>query len=482
MVTFITAAVLGAYASTPGPDIRVVAGWHVEVSQRLAKENPKELATALTLLEGQLKEVARVVPEPALTKLRKVKLFFSPPYSDSVQGAAYHPGAQWLKDNDRDPRMAGCIEFYNIPTFVQEARRMPNFALHELAHAYHHQFLPQGFENPSLKKAYQEAKESGIYDSVERQDSEGRRTKDRAYAISNHMEYFAALSEAFFSKNDFFPFHWAELIWHDPKGSEALRLAWGVSEVSRPPASVTTNSFYGKFFDAGGFPILSSSKVRDYALKEAGFLVSQVLSQRPDIKRAMALGGSRMVVMAWNELTTQVPEHSWLTPKEFWDRRARGLGGSETDPVCSCGEENLLSFPGDPYSTESITIHEFAHSIHLRGLKAVDPTFDGRLRAAYDAATKKGLWKETYAATNHAEYWAEGVQSWFDTNREQDSSHNHVNTREEIKAYDPALSALLKEVLGDGPWRHSKATTRLTGHLAGYDPSKAPTFVWPKGS
>lgn len=457
-----------------------MAGWKVEISPRLVKESPEELKTALTLLDGQLKEVARVVPGPALSKLRRINLFFSPSYPDSPQGAAYHPAAQWLKENERDPRMAGGIEFYNIPTFAQESRRMPNFALHELAHAYHHQFLPQGFENGALKKAYEEAKASGIYDRVERQDSEGRRSKDKAYALTNQMEYFAELSEALFSRNDFFPFNWAELVWHDPKGADAVRQAWGVGEISSPPGSVTDHPFYGKFLNAGGYPVVSSPKVSDYALKEAGYLVSQILSHRPDIKRAMALGGSRMVVMAHSELTTQVPEHAWLTPKDFWDRRARGLGGSETDPICSCGEENLLSFPGDPYSTENITIHEFAHSIHLRGLKALDPSFDGRLKAAYDSALKKGLWKGTYAATNHQEYWAEGVQSWFDTNRQDDSSHNHVNTRREIKAYDPGLSELLKEVLGDGAWRYTKATTRLTGHLAGYDPSKAPTFAWPK--
>ena len=47
-------------------------------------------------------------------------------------------------------------------------------------------------------------------------------------------------------------------------------------------------------------------------------------------------------------------------------RPGPGLGGSQTDPVCSCGEENLLAFPGDPYAAECILIHEFAHNIHLR--------------------------------------------------------------------------------------------------------------------
>ena len=45
------------------------------------------------------------------------------------------------------------------------------------------------------------------------------------------------------------------------------------------------------------------------------------------------------------------------------------------------------------------------------GMNSVDPTFDLRLRLIYQSAMKKGLWKEKYAATNHHEYWAEGVQS-----------------------------------------------------------------------
>jgi len=187
-----------------------------------------------------------------------------------------------------------------------------------------------------------------------------------------------------------------------------------------------------------------------------------------------------MVVMAYNEFTTDIPEYKWLTPKDFWDARARGLGGSETDPVCSCAEENVMGYEGDPYSTESIVIHEFAHNIHLRGMVNLDPTFDKRVKAAYDAAMKADLWKGKYASTNHHEYFAEGVQSWFDNNREPDHDHNFVNTRVELQAYDPGLAALCKEVFGDTELRYTKPATRLTGHLATYDPTKAPKFVWPE--
>ena len=169
-----------------------------------------------------------------------------------------------------------------------------------------------------------------------------------------------------------------------------------------------------------------------------------------------------------------------LSGKDFWDARARGTGGSETDPYCTCAEENVLGYPGDPYSTECILIHEFAHCIHLRGMANIDPTFDRRLKKTYAKAMNAGLWKGKYASVNHHEYFAEGVQSWFNNNRPPDHDHNHVDTRVELKKYDPGLAAICKEVFGDTKLSYTKPATRLTGHMKGYDPSKAPRFTWPK--
>ena len=263
-------------------------------------------------------------------------------------------------------------------------------------------------------------------------------------------------------------------------------------EISAPPSELKAPELYTKYVSADGYPIVASANVNDYALREAAFLVNMLLAKRPDVRDAMIKSGSRMCIIGAYEFTTDLPEWKWMgaepednkeaegvAARDFWDARARGMGGSETDPYCSCGEENLLNFPGDPYSTENILIHEFAHNMHLRGLVNVDPTFDPRLKAAYQKAMSAGLWKGKYASVNHHEYFAEGVQSWFDDNREDDHDHNHVNTREELLDYDPELAAFCREVFRDTELRYTKAITRLDGHMQGYDPSTAPTFVWP---
>jgi hypothetical protein len=90
------------------------------------------------------------------------------------------------------------------------------------------------------------------------------------------------------------------------------------------------------------------------------------------------------------------------------------------------------------------------------------------------------LWAGKYASVNHHEYFAEGVQSWFDDNRENDHDHNHVNTRKELQEYDPGLAEICHEVFGDTELRYTKPTTRLSGHMSGYDPNGSPKFQWPK--
>ena len=50
-------------------------------------------------------------------------------------------------------------------------------------------------------------------------------------------------------------------------------------------------------------------------------------------------------------------------------------------------------------------------------------------------------------AAVRSEYWAEGVQCWYDTNRTMDQDYNHIHTREQLKNYDHALAKLCEEVL-----------------------------------
>ena len=203
-------------------------GWKLQIRRELKESQPEQLDQALTILQKQLQEIVQVVPEPAVGKLKGVTLWFSPVYPNEQPRCEYHPGAGWLKEHGRDPAMVKGIEFSNVGIFEKEYRRMPNFALHELAHAYHDQFLQSGFANAKIKQAYDNASKSGSYERVEQRFGDGRSTHTRAYALSNPAEYFAESTEAYYSTNDFFPFNRVQLERHDPKTAALIPELWNL--------------------------------------------------------------------------------------------------------------------------------------------------------------------------------------------------------------------------------------------------------------
>src|SRR6185295_2759890 len=177
-----------------------------------------------------------------------------------------------------------------------------------------------------------------------------------------------------------------------------------------PPASLGVSSFYGKYLDGDGIPVLSSPAVSDQAVVSACLIVTHMLVKRDDVQMAMINQGMTVAVIGVNEVTTQIPEYRNLNamfPNQNWDR-LRGVGATIMIPVSSVGEENLLCLPSDTFAGEQLLVQTFATAV-LLGVEDADSTFESRLNAAFQAATSTGLWRDTYAAVNEIEYYAEGV-------------------------------------------------------------------------
>lgn len=223
----LTAALSAADASPPAYVTSDLRGWTLHVRKELTA--PDKFAVterAIRLVGAQLDDVVRLVPSPAVAELRRIQLYFSPQYAGTPMRAEYHPGKQWLAANGRDPAMAKAVEFTNLDILDKEVQRMPMLTLHELAHGYHDLVL--GYGHAGVLAAYAAADKAGTYASVKRRDWQGKETTGvRAYALTNAKEYFAETTEAFFGKNDFFPFERQELERADPTGFAMLREVWG---------------------------------------------------------------------------------------------------------------------------------------------------------------------------------------------------------------------------------------------------------------
>jgi len=226
-----------------------------------------------------------------------------------------------------------------------------------------------------------------------------------------------------------------------------------LAEITTPPAALHLDPFYSKYMNVNGIHVVSSWRVPDSCFHAAFITVNALTGMlSTEVLASMTERYTRIGIMARYEGTTDIPEHAYLAADTAlnWDVRARGLGGTLELPLTTCAEENILAYQIDKYHAEDILIHEFAHTIHDVGISPVYPDFNERLQRALDSAIDKGRWFNTYAATNIWEYWAEGVQNWFNVNAEVekemgDGKHNRVNTREELKRYDPALYAIIAE-------------------------------------
>ena len=216
-----------------------------------------------------------------------------------------------------------------------------------------------------------------------------------------------------------------------------------------PPARLGLPDFYQKYLDADGIPIVSSAEVPDRVLYAVARIIDDMLSERSDLRKIMARAGTRVAVMANGTTGTDLPE--FRGQSGLGDRVRGGGFFSPANNVMAIAEENLVCLADDVFPFEDIAVHEFAHAMYFDGVlnDSNSINFRGRLERSYREAMAADLWKDTYAATNRDEYWAEGVQSWFGLNDPPGPIHNDVNTRAELEEYDPALAGLIREVFGD---------------------------------
>ena len=242
-------------------------------------------------------------------------------------------------------------------------------------------------------------------------------------------------------------------LWHVPhsdlaevglpmcEGADDVEAEAPKTQLSAPPTSLSLDTYYGKYLDAGGIPIVASSLAPDEALFRVRDIINEMLSDRPELHADMSRLGVRVAIMARGSAVTNLPE--FRKNSRYWDTRVEkgGLYTRGSMRLTVVGEENLLCQEANVYEGYDVFVHEFAHAVdHAEPLRG----FRTRLESAYKDAMDAGLWPATYASKNPSEYWAQAVGIWFGLGKELD-----LDNRSELSAYDPAVTALIQQVFGD---------------------------------
>lgn len=194
-----------------------LSGFKINISERLAEtDDAKE---ALKILSAKLDEISKILKPVHFEKLKKVPIWIQYKLV-SDRAMWYHPNKNWLMDNGYPAELEKSVEINNVRNFIDWQSDQPFMVMHELAHAYEDLYL--GEMQTKIVEAYKTAVSSGKYNSV----SYIRGGKQKAYAMNNKTEYFAELTEAYFGKNDFYPFNKTDLKDFDPTGYELMESAW----------------------------------------------------------------------------------------------------------------------------------------------------------------------------------------------------------------------------------------------------------------
>ncbi len=242
--------------------------------------------------------------------------------------------------------------------------------------------------------------------------------------------------------------------------------------VSAPPDSLGVHSYYRKYLDAGGVPVLSSNEVTDEELYQTRDTILAMLSDRPDILATMAEFNFRVLIypdrFEKGGRLDELPEFTGLDVAS----RAEGLAG-ETPYGWVSGSPEVARH------CNHTLIHEFAHQIEdaLR-LRTGGQQFMSRLNSAYQAAMLRGLWQDRYASTNALEYWAEIVRAWLTPSQFAGWLGPGY---QKLEDYDPVGAALVADVLGSPTplafCEIRRFDLRGTVNLPGSQPSQSDTHV-----
>jgi hypothetical protein len=406
--------------------------------------------------------------------------------TDIPDYAGMKPKAFW---NERSRgfggRITSCGE-ENLLSLPTDRYEDESIFIHELAHAIDGRGLRKiepDFKQ-RLKRLYDSAMAKGLY--------------KHDYASTNTSEYWAESVQAFFDADR--EKNWnhnhintrQELYEYDPKMADFVREKFGINlendwrykplakqpSVTAPPKTVNAARI-SKYVWCRGFSILGTDKVSDRAMLEADRIIRNMFRYRHDVLKAIIDAKVQLAVIAPGRSPKEIPHVKKIRRKWFVNKQSSPAKQTSLFRF-STAESNLQESAGNPAPGENLLIHDMALLMYyITGLRAIDPEynkrkhvqqyekgleridcrFDNKVNQLYRNAKKKNLWAGTLAMKNRFNYFAEAVQSFFNANQIVTSGNSPVNTRQQLKSYDPDMALFIGDIFKHPErvdWRYSK--------------------------
>lgn len=231
-------------------------------------------------------------------------------------------------------------------------------------------------------------------------------------------------------------------------GSTVYYLALAVLLTAIKAAPAGTEDFYAKTIFSGRISIRAHASVPDAALNAARERVERMLAKAPRLRDNCESAGMQMIVAGKTQMLSDLPEFRHHKGERFengedYDWHTRGSGKLEGRFV-SCGEGNLLNYVGDRFYKQDVCVHELSHALMFLGMTSKQRN---SVISRFEAAMREGKWKDAYASTSYAEFFADLSIAYFGS--EIPTAHHLKGYKRGaawLKNYDPASYAVLDAI------------------------------------
>jgi len=468
-------------AAQPGTEdrfeIRNVEGWTVYINRDVPRQYPEPTARTLEHLRWELYQIALAAPALAVNNMQENNAIWIE-YKEAVN-LSYHPARSWLIDRGYTiPRDFKSFMSLSVKTHLGDSYRHPFVVFHELAHSYDYHFIGKGrdYGNKESRAIYGRMMKEGKYEKVKIWD--GRIGSH--YARTNHMEYWAESTEAYFAVNDFYPFVRAELRQHDPDMARFIERYWGVDPAQVVQSEKDLAAYQERLRQGAGRPAPAGDSAAAAKFTPTGrydkrdingwtVYVSPELADQPGLSATMVKLLSYKLHMIDHFVAEQGRKQLHEAP--IW------LEVGRPGPyIRYCGSREQLAGEGanpdklgavevrDPQRMmkwallqQSDVLRELALAYYDRHAAKKDSELGKKAHAAYEQAGKDGKYRSVLrfdgqhvphpAIDGEKAYFAELMASYFLVN------DRYPFIRCELKDQDPAGYALIAGLWEGNPRR-----------------------------
>lgn len=210
--------------------------------------------------------------------------------------------------------------------------------------------------------------------------------------------------------------------------------------------------FYTQSIDCGGIVVAGSSRVDPRTLERTCARIEEILEPLEAVRAYLVERHLLVAVWGYGEDATTLPEFS----RYFWAMTgaascsgagASGIATLDGDPpYMQVSEESVhcMDVPFVGAARGDVVLHELAHVIHNHFIHDRDPALYARIEGIYRDSMRAGRWRDQYASTNMYEFFATGVERYFDAM----PPFFEVTGRDDLLGYEPELSAIYEALLG----------------------------------